>query len=178
MSNRHPSENQTHRFLWLTRLIELFRLPERETYETDEFAAVIETVFDEEPMPEQFCQHSRWQRLVARLKHRLVAMSRSKAPDEPACPLCGLLPAEEAPVESVLRVWFHDGEIYEYVFAAEKPEDCYQISDSALHIKLKESVLSFSLDIIAAVHFSRRRVPPASPEVIAAERIIAGHSTD
>ena len=175
MSQRQPSDNNIHRFPWLSRLLDLFRATDEELPDGEEFAAVLEYILDEEPMPEQFCQHSRWQRLVARFSRRLIgARGVGESPASPACPLCGLVPIEAAGVESILRVWFHDGEIREWVFEAEKPEDCYRISDSAVHIKQHLSVLSYSLEIIAAVHFERRRIPSVSPEVAEAERIIAG----
>ena len=174
MSRRHPFENHAHRFPWLIRLMDLFRSTNEEVYESDEFGAVLEYIIEEEPMSEQFCQHSRWQRLAARLTHRVFGKRRGMSPEQPACPLCGLMPADEAPVESVLRVWFHDGEIREWVFEAEKPQECYRISDSAVHIKFRDSVLSYSIEIVAAVHFQRRRIPPVAPEVTEAERIIAG----
>jgi len=98
----------------------------------------------------------------------------SVAPIRPSVRSAGFCPFSR----SVLRVWFHDGEIYEWTFIAEHPGDCYRISDSAVHIHLKDSVLSYSLEIVAAVHFQRRRVPPEAPEVVAAEQIIAGKPTE
>jgi hypothetical protein len=160
---------------WLSRLMDrLSRWTEEHTERTVE--RIVETQINEEPMSGQYCSHSRLVRLIAHYtgwwthdRHR-----QAIANGHPVCPICGRIPLTKATVMYVLTVWFRDGEVYEYHFRSRCKDDCYRISDSALHIYLADSIMSYSLDLISAVNFGTRVRPPVAPEVLEAERIIAG----
>lgn len=79
-------------------------------------------------------------------------------------------------MEYVLKVWFADGEVYEYVFQHRAWTECHRIINNALHIYLEDSVLTYSMDFVSAITFGPREVVPDPPEVMEAERIIAARS--
>lgn len=79
-------------------------------------------------------------------------------------------------MEYVLRVWFVDDDAYEYFFRGRREQDCYQISDSVLRVFLKESVVCYPLHMISTLEFTARKIPPDSPEVLEAERILKSKS--
>lgn len=176
MFERQHLDRPTSRRPWLARLVNLFRVPfpEQAGPSPSTASTVCETVITEEPISEQFCTHSRVARWLRTAGNRLRRQSQAGPQTGGVCPVCGLLLPDMAQRESVLTVWFHDGGIYTHRYASHDPDDCYRIAENALHINLKDSVLTYSLELVSAVHFERRRIPPVAPEVLAAERIIAG----
>ena len=167
-------DHTPNRLHWLERLVRLFKAPSNSSFPEKPVSPICETVVTEDPMSEEFCTHTRFQLWLARARQRMSGRVHAAAAGNGVCPICGLQRAETADLESVLTVWFHDGVIMEYCFKSHDPEDCYRIAESALHINLKDSVLSYSIELISAVHFRKRRIPPVAPEVLAAEQIIAG----
>ena len=174
MFERQHIDRTTNRLQWLERLVSLFKAPSNHLFPNSVASPICESIVTEEPMPEQFCTHTRFQRWLAHARKRLFGSDLPVATGAVGCPICGLLSPDKAEVESVLMVWFHDGEAFEYCFASHSPDDCYRIADNALHINLEDAVLSYSLDTVSAVQFRKRRIPPPAPEVLAAEQIIAG----
>jgi hypothetical protein len=169
-------DQSANRPLWLERLVSLFRVPALNNSEIpgNNLLPICETIVTEEPNSGQFCTHSRFVRWFVKTRQRMLGRVSRSAATSGVCSICGLLLPDLAEIESVLTVWFHDGGIYTYRFTSHVPGDCYRIADNALHINLNDSVLSYSLEIVSSVHFRKRRIPPVAPEVLAAERIIAG----
>ena len=81
-------------------------------------------------------------------------------------------------MEYFLRVWFTDGDLYEYKFLRSRPKDCYRISDNVLRIYLVDSEVAYSLDLVTSIQFGPREIPLNTPEVVEAEKIIAGVRKD
>lgn len=92
------------------------------------------------------------------------------------CPICGLPSWEDRWMEYVLRVWFIDDEAFEYFFRGRREEDCYHLTDTLLKVFLKGSMVCYPLHMISSMEFSARRIPPDSPEVLEAERILKSRS--
>ncbi len=80
-------------------------------------------------------------------------------------------------MKQVLRVWFDDGEALEYHFLNRAWDQCYDIVDGSLRIFLDDSTLTYAMDTITIIDFGPVEVPPDPPEVVEAERIIAGHTS-
>jgi hypothetical protein len=124
-----------------------------------------------------FCSHSRVRRSVAAAWRRAIGRKPRITHIPGVCPICGLLPAGDWVLEYVLTVWFAEGHRCEFIFRGKSPEECYRVSDGMLTIFMSRSTLTYGMDSISAVDFAGRAVPaqpPVSPEVAAAERIIAG----
>ena len=129
-------------------------------------------VRDSQVVVRPFCRHSRIQKVVGKLLLGLIRRAqRSEIKD--LCPLCGLLPKGDRAVEYVLRVWFSDGDIYDYSFRYKEPDRCYRISDGVLEIYLGDSVLTYSVDYVTTVQFGPHEIQADPPEVVEAERILA-----
>ena len=119
-----------------------------------------------------YCRHGKMQKVAAKVFLRLIRRT-SKSEIEDLCPICGLLPKGDRAVEYVLRVWFTDGDIYDYSFRDKDPDRCYRISDGVLEIFLGDSVLTYSVDYVTTVQFGPHEIPADPPEVVEAERILA-----
>ncbi|MBD3258465.1 hypothetical protein GF377_08525 [candidate division GN15 bacterium] len=78
-------------------------------------------------------------------------------------------------MEYVLRVWFTDGDAYEYTYRHKDADRCYRMTNGVLEIFLADSVLSYSLEFVSTVHFGPRLIPADPPEVSEAERILADY---
>jgi hypothetical protein len=113
---------------------------------------------------------------LARFTGSLLGQPLSRSTIPGLCPICGLLPAGDRKVAYILKVWFADGEVYEYEFRHRSWKDCHRIVDNALHIYLEDSVLTYSMDFVSALTFGPREISPDAPEVSEAERIIAARS--
>ncbi len=129
-------------------------------------------------MPYQSCRHGRLRKAVHQATARLLGKNRLQ-PDLPGlCPICGLFAEPDRVVKYVLTLWFIDDRVCEYHFIGRRRNDCYRIDENSLHVYLKDSVMSHSLDMISAMNFGPREIKPESPEVIEAERILSSRKTD
>ncbi|UCC45216.1 MAG: hypothetical protein JSU65_04675 [Candidatus Zixiibacteriota bacterium] len=130
----------------------------------------------DETVTSGFCRHNRVSKTFARKLQFITGRRSTGRVLKNICPICGLPAPGDRMVEYVLKIWFIDGDSYEYNFRGRSEEDCYRISDSVLKIYLKNSVVSYPLQIVGTVEFSAREVPPDSPVVEAAQRIIDSRS--
>jgi hypothetical protein len=170
--DRHDHEQPSNTPWWafLTRY-----LPTRERVRPDELSAEVDDLQVTDPPPEQaYCRHFRATKAVALVTGHLFARPVYRSTVKGLCPICGLLPKGDRSVEHVLKIWFVDGEMCEYRFRSRAWNQCHRITDNALHILLDDSVLTYSMELVSSVTFGTRETAPDSPEVVAAEHIIAG----
>lgn len=136
----------------------------------------LESFISEEPPSDRFCTHG----ILARFKARMIRLFASLPVDhrdgQRLCPVCGKVPVSSARREYVLTVWFVDGDAFEYTFESGRKRECYRLTDDVLHIYLSKSAISYELELISAINFGARYIPPDPPEVLEAQRIISGRS--
>ena len=149
------------------------RLRSADGLSADEHTTHNEDKYREEPvvMP-PFCRHSSLHKLLVGMFQRFVGRADHTG-IRGLCPICGLLPQGDRAVEYVLRVWFADGDVYDYCFRHREQDRCYRFRDGVLEIYLADSVLSYSVDFVTTVQFGPRVIPADPPEVTEAERILA-----
>jgi len=90
------------------------------------------------------------------------------------CPICGLRSVGSVAVEYVLNLHFWDGTVGTYTFRGRPSQECYRIHDGIIEVYMMSSTISYALDAVLIIYFSPHIIHEDTPEVLAAEQIIAG----
>ncbi len=169
MNNQRPDKFSRNNSLlvWWNRLLGRVDTPE---VEKNRRAGVNKSeLFEEQTM---FCQHARITRFAASTFGKIRRFRKDRFLSK-GCPLCGLPVPGDRAMEYVLKIWFIDGDGYEYSFRNRPEDECYTISDNVLKVFFKNAVVCYPLAVIGTIEFKARSLSFQSPEVVEAERIIA-----
>lgn len=169
MNNQRPDKFSRNKSLigWWNRLLGRVETPE---IEKNRLTGLNKSgLYEEQTM---FCQHARITRFAASTFKTILRFRKNRFLSK-GCPLCGLPVPGDRAMEFVLKIWFIDGDGYEYSFRNRPEEECYSISDNVLKVFFKNAVVCYPLAVIGTIEFKARSISSRSPEVAEAERIIA-----